>query len=81
MFKYPIHLNWSDEDDCYIATIKEFPGMSAFGDTPEQAAHEARIAAEAMIEVLKEDGEEIPAPETIRRQQNFPSRYLQNQAQ
>jgi antitoxin HicB len=62
MFKYSIHLDWSNEDDCYLATIKEFPGLSAFGDTPEQAAHEAQIAAEAMIEVMKEDGEEIPAP-------------------
>ena len=65
MFKYSIYLNWNYEDDCYIATIKEFPGMSAFGGTPEEAAHEARIAAEAMIEVLKEDSEEIPEPSSI----------------
>lgn len=70
MFKYSINLDWSDDDDCYLATIKEFPGLSAFGDTPEQAAHEARIAAEAMIEVLKEDGEEIPEPALTGRLQN-----------
>ncbi len=62
MFRYSIHLNWTDEDDCYIATIKEFPGLSAFGDTPEQAAHEAQVAAEAMIDVMKEDGDDIPEP-------------------
>jgi antitoxin HicB len=71
MFKYSIHLDWSNEDDCYLATIKEFPGLSAFGDTPEQAAHEAQIAAEAMIEVMKEDGEEIPTPALAKRQYNI----------
>ena len=76
MFKYSINLDWSNEDDCYLATIKEFPGLSAFGDTPEQAAHEAQIAAEAMIEVLKEDGEEIPEPTLTRKPQNLPGTSL-----
>jgi predicted RNase H-like HicB family nuclease len=77
MFKYSILLDWSNEDNCYLATIKEFPGLSAFGDTPEQAAHEAQIAAEAMIEVMKEDGEEIPAPALARRRHNIPETSLQ----
>lgn len=68
MFKYSITLDWSTEDDCYLATIKEFPGLSAFGDTPEEAAHEAQVAAEGMIEVMKEDGQEIPEPTITRRQ-------------
>lgn len=63
MFKYSISLVWSDEDDCYIATIPEFPGLSAFGDTPEEAAEEAKIAAEGFIEVYKEDGCKLPEPE------------------
>lgn len=70
MFRYSIHLNWTDEDDCYIATIREFPGLSAFGDTPEQAAHEARVAAEAMIDVMKEDGDDIPEPAATRYSQS-----------
>jgi predicted RNase H-like HicB family nuclease len=78
MFKYSIHLDWSSEDDCYLATINEFPGLSAFGDTPEQAAHEAQIAAEAMIEILKEDGEEIPAPALTRRRYNILETGLEN---
>jgi predicted RNase H-like HicB family nuclease len=73
IFKYSVQLSWSDEDECYIATIKEFPGLSAFGDTPEEAAHEARIAAEGMIEDLKEDGEDVPEPVTLRRIQEAES--------
>ena len=44
MFKYSINLTWSDEDNCYVATVSEFPGLSAFGDTPEEAAEEASPA-------------------------------------
>ena len=64
MFKYSINLNWSDEDNCYVATISEFPGLSAHGDTPEEAASEARMAAEGFIAVYEEDGCVIPEPET-----------------
>ena len=35
MFKYSINLNWSEEDKNYVATVFEFPGLSAFGETPE----------------------------------------------
>jgi len=64
MFKYSINLEWSNEDECYISTIQEFPGLSAFGETPEEAVKEAKIAAKGFIEVLKEDGDEIPKPIT-----------------
>jgi len=61
-FKYSINLMWSDEDESYVATIPEFPGLSAFGDTPEEAAGEAKIAAEGFMEVFKEDGRSLPDP-------------------
>lgn len=64
MFKYSINLEWSNEDECYISTIQEFPGLSAFGNTPEEAVKEAKIAAKGFIEVLKEDGDKIPEPIT-----------------
>ncbi|MEW6663800.1 MAG: type II toxin-antitoxin system HicB family antitoxin [Thermodesulfobacteriota bacterium] len=67
MFKYSLQLFWSEEDDSYVATIEEFPGLSAFGDTPEEAAREARIAAEGFIKVLEEDGELIPKPHIRQR--------------
>jgi predicted RNase H-like HicB family nuclease len=67
MFKYSVQLFWSEEDDAYVATIEELPGLSAFGDTPEEAAREARIAAEGFLKVMKEDGEIIPQPHTRSR--------------
>lgn len=65
MEKYSINIIWSDEDEGYIATIPEFPGLSAFGDTPEEAIEEANIALAGFIETFKEDGCKIPEPQTL----------------
>jgi antitoxin HicB len=62
MFKYSVSLAWSDEDNGYIALIPELPGLSAFGETPEEAAQEAKIAAEGFLEVYEEDGKPVPEP-------------------
>lgn len=66
MFKYSVNSTWSDEDDCYVAVIPELPGVSGFGDTPEEAAADARLASEGVIEVLKEDGIALPAPKKLK---------------
>jgi len=53
LFKYSVSLAWSDEDGGYIALIPELPGLSAFGETPEEAAQEAQIAAESFLEIYR----------------------------
>lgn len=63
MFRYSINLVWSEEDECYVATIPEFPGLSAFGETPEAATMEAKLAAEGFLKVYAEDGCPLPPPE------------------
>jgi antitoxin HicB len=65
MNKYSINIMWSDEDGGYIATIPEFPGLSAFGENPEEAIEEAKIALEGFLEVYNEDGCKIPEPQTL----------------
>jgi predicted RNase H-like HicB family nuclease len=67
MFKYSFNVLWSDEDNSFLATIREFPGLTAFGDTPEEAISEARIAAEGFIEVIRERGMELPSPIKAKR--------------
>lgn len=61
-FKYSISLVWSDEDEGYIATSQEFPGLSAFADNAEEAVEEAKIAIKMFIDDMKESGEELPKP-------------------
>lgn len=65
MFKYSVNASWSDEDEGYIALVPELPGLSAFGDTPEEAVAEAKIAAEGFIKVFQEDGCEVPNPRKL----------------
>jgi predicted RNase H-like HicB family nuclease len=65
MFKYSLQIKWSDEDNGYIATAPELPGLSAFGKTQEEAVSELKIAAEAYLETLKESGQALPVPEKL----------------
>jgi predicted RNase H-like HicB family nuclease len=60
MLNYSIALNWSEEDNGFIATVPEFPYLSAFGETRDSALAEAEIALKGFIEDFEEDGEELP---------------------
>ncbi len=62
MLKYSVNIGWSEEDEAFIALIPELPELSAFGDTPEEAAKEAGIAAKSFVKVYKEDGLTVPKP-------------------
>ena len=59
---YHINIFWSDEDDCFIATIPDLRGCSAWGDTPEKALVEVQIAKELWLEVAREHKDPIPEP-------------------
>lgn len=67
MNKYSMNLIWSEEDNAYIVTVPEFPNLSAFGNTPQQAVNEAEIAIRGFIEVLTQDRCEIPKPFTLNK--------------
>lgn len=60
MFKYGFDLQWSKEDEGFIATCPDFPGLSAFGETPGRALAEAQIALGLFIESLQASGDRLP---------------------
>jgi predicted RNase H-like HicB family nuclease len=66
MSKHSVVIKWSDQDNGFIAMIPELEGLSAFGDTPDEAVQELSEAKELYLEVLKEDGEEIPEPDLLK---------------
>lgn len=68
--KYSLNIFWSDEDGCFVATIPEFPNLSAFGGTAEKAAKDAKLVLAMALESLARDG--IPAPEP---QKHLPQEY------
>jgi len=61
--KYSIQIQWSDEDDCFIATSEELPHVSAFGDTYDEAVKEFQEAMSVHLEVLGEENQ--PEPLTL----------------
>ena len=58
--KYSFRLQFSDEDGGYIAVSPEFPGLSAYGETPNEALKEAVDALELFIETYSEQGKPLP---------------------
>ena len=42
--KYSINIVYVDENNGFIVTSKEYPGVSAFGTTHEKALEEMKIA-------------------------------------
>lgn len=65
MNKFSLVVQWSEEDEGYIATIPELTGLSAFGVTKEEALKELEVAREAYLEVFIEDGCQLPEPDTL----------------
>lgn len=63
MNKYAFKIQWNDEDQGYVATSPEFPGLSAFGETEEEALAEGKVARQLFIEDIVESGEELPVPQ------------------
>ncbi|MGF1670563.1 MAG: toxin-antitoxin system HicB family antitoxin [Balneolaceae bacterium] len=64
--KYSFNLRFSEEDAGYIAVCPEFPGLSAFGETPEEAAKEAGTALELFIESYNEENKPLPEPNVVK---------------
>ncbi len=62
--KYTIQIFWSAEDEGFIAVCQEFPGLSAFGETREEALQEAQTALNLMIETCLEKNILLPEPQT-----------------
>jgi predicted RNase H-like HicB family nuclease len=59
---YHINIFYSEEDGGYIADIPDLDACSAFGETPEQALAEVKIAKDAWLEAARQAGKPIPRP-------------------
>lgn len=69
-FKYAIRLRYSDEDGVFIARAPELPGCTAHGSTPEKAIKALREAAGLWIEIAREEGRQLPRPNTAAKEYN-----------
>ena len=60
---YSTLIQWSNEDQVYIAVVPELPGCKTHGRTYEEALKQAQYAIEGWIDFAKELGWSIPSPQ------------------
>lgn len=53
-------ITFQDEEGDYIATCKEMPSISAFGETEAEAIKEYKIAMSLAEEIMEEQGTPMP---------------------
>ncbi len=59
---YSMILEWDPRDRIYIATVPEIRGCRTHGKTLEEAVRQGRDAMEGWVDIMREDGEPLPAP-------------------
>lgn len=67
-FPYRIVVEFSEEDECWIARVPALPNCAAHGDTAEDAIREGQVAARAMVKVL---GAQAPEPDNVQPSGNI----------
>jgi antitoxin HicB len=63
-FGYRIVTEWSNEDQAFIARVPALAGCAAHGETPEEAAREAREAAAGILASMDAHNEMPPPDDT-----------------
>lgn len=62
MYKYKIVIHWSNEDNCFIATVPELAGCMADGETQEEVLQNVNIVISEWLETARLLGRDIPEP-------------------
>jgi len=60
--RYAYRIVWSEEDQEYVGLCTEFPSLSCFAGSPEDALRGIRNIVEDVISDMKKSGEVPPAP-------------------
>jgi len=65
--KYKMVIKWSEEDNCFLVALPDFPGSywRTHGDTYEQAVANGKEAMESLILCYEDLGEPLPEPSII----------------
>jgi predicted RNase H-like HicB family nuclease len=60
--RYAIIVFWSDDDGAWVADVPDLKSCAAFGNSPEEAVAEVRVAMEAWLAAARDAGLAIPEP-------------------
>ena len=66
MTHYQVIINWSDQDQAFIAEVPELAGFMADGKTYREAQNNVEPIISERIETAKEQGRSIPQPAGFR---------------
>lgn len=58
--RYHINVFWSQRDECWVADVPDLKSCAAFGDTPEEAVAEARVAIQGWVETALANNMAVP---------------------
>lgn len=58
--RYHINLFWSQRDECWVADVPDLKSCAAFGDSPEEAVAEARVAIEGWLQTARANKMVVP---------------------
>lgn len=60
--RYAVIIEWAETN--YSAYVPDLPGCVSVGDTLEEVTRNIREASDGHLEVMREYGDPIPAPQT-----------------
>jgi predicted RNase H-like HicB family nuclease len=60
--RYTLVIEWSDENDAYLAIAPDLPGLVTDGRTPAEAAAMGEEAVVTLLASLRKWGQPVPAP-------------------
>ncbi len=59
---YSMLIEWSEDDDAYIVTVRELPGCMSHGSTYAEAVRQAEDAIATWLDGARASGDPIPPP-------------------
>lgn len=71
--RYPVFIEWSDEDAAYVARAPALPGCIATGETLEAAARELTTAITLWLASAAKHGDPIPSPIAAKLEVELPA--------
>ena len=60
--RYELVIYWSDEDNCFIAEVRELPGCMADGSNYQEAVKNVEVVIKEWMDTAHELGRHIPEP-------------------
>ena len=69
--RWDVHIQWSEDDDCFIAKAPDFEGFSGLGDSYTEAASDLELAMSLEVAAIREEAEETIWAQTIARHRSI----------